>query len=351
MSLIGFSSTDQLISLIRNGAFSFLNKDEPSDIPFWTATGVSTSVVEPTDGPMKAFEATMATQASATLIQSFRLDPEAHVLDFVNPIGAYVRDSIEAGYFAEATTMLPHKTPFTLSYSIKVLQGKAVVSLVADDFESSTNLVITHQGEATKVVSSSDRWVRAAFRFSANRGLAELGLKIGRAPGADLTVVQISNISLYHGYYNDALYTGDPLARSVPAGAIILCMGSYCPPGFSELGEDGLLPPAAWTEDEPGIKARKGNYPRAAPGLTGAPLHTTQATFTPKLASVVQFEGFDSKVALTRSGSSTTDFMNVSVANPPADLPDALGQPTHSHTLKKAGSRPTAIALRFCRRL
>lgn len=352
MSTIGFSSTDQVISLMRNGAFEFLNPDDSTDIPFWDITGLSTNIVDSTTGPTKALEITLATEAPATMIQSFRLDPEANTFDFALPLLPYTRSSIEAGYTSVATTILPHKTPFTLSFAVKVLQGKAKISVIGRDFTSSSFLVLTHTGSDTVTLSSDKKWIRPSFRFSSNRALIELGLNIERAAGSDLTVVQISQVALYNGYYDSTVYTGDPLARCVPKGAIILCMGSYCPPGFTELGEDGLTPPASWVADEPSIKARKGNYPRAAEGLTGAPTHGSATPgFAPKVASIEEFAGFDSKLVLTDVGTGVDAKMNLAKPNVDVDIPDEAGLPTHSHVLKNAPSRPTAVAFRFCKRL
>jgi hypothetical protein len=354
MSTIGFSSTDQVINLLRNGAFEFLKPDDPADIPFWEVTGLATQIVESNDGPTKALQVTLTTEAAATLMQSFRIDTEANVFDFVNPLAPYSRASIEAGYNATALTVLPHKTPFTLSFAIKVLQGKAVITLIGKDYLESSSLVFTHTGEDMIALSSGKKWVRPSFRFSTNRSPVELGLNITRAPGAGLTIVQISQVALYNGYYDSTTYTGDPLSKCVPKDAIILCMGSHCPAGFTELGEDDLTPPASWVVDEPSAKARQGNYPRAAEGLTGAPTHASSTPgFTPKLGSIEEFVGFDSKIVLTNpsTGNPPQTAFNLASKNIDVDLPDASGLPTHSHVLRKAGSRPTAITFRFCKRL
>lgn len=345
MTVVGFSSTDHLINLLHNGGFELVDTE---DIPFWSVTG-NYSLVVPDTGPSRAVQFTLATVNSGLLEQSFLMG-DGNVLDFSRPLFEDTRASLPEGYTLTHSILLPHKTLFTLSASIRVKQGQVSCSIVGDDIDGSGDFAFTYDGPSSVVVSEGS-WIRISIRFSMTKSPSKIGLKIDRTSTANLSVVDVSHIALYQGSYENASYTGNLLARCIPSNAIILCLGSVCPPGFADIGDDGT-PPAAWLAQDPFVKARKGNFPRTAPGLTGSPTHTTDTPgFTPKTPNIEIFEGFDSKVALTEDGTTSGDSINTSIANPPTDIPDESGLPTHSHTLVPAGSRPTAVAFRFCKRL
>jgi hypothetical protein len=355
-----FTNTYQAVNLVRNGNLDMIEalEDQTQTAPFWSTdlvhVAAQDSVVanlyeifqgDPGDAPAQGFRVKLVTNQASLLYQDMRRDPEAHVMDFPVPLAAGLRSTIAQGYQATETQSLP-SAGYTLAFTMRVTQGTVTASVASWDYAGARTTPTLLTGTDPVVVKTGG-WERHVLPFSVDKGLGQVGLELQRAANTDLAVVEIGLVALALGRYRSLPYTGDPLVSALPKGAIILSLGTVCPPGFEELGEGDLTPLSEWSGDEPGIKARKGNYPRSGTALTGTTSHTVDTLeLTPGAKDVSLFSGPDSKAADDDALVSTTK------SNPAVDEPGGKnGTPNHDHSLETAGTRPVSRAFLFCRRI
>jgi hypothetical protein len=115
--------------------------------------------------------------------------------------------------------------------------------------------------------------------------------------------------------------------------------------GPSELGDGDLEVPAAWSEDEPGIRPRKGNYPYQGTELAGSPKHGPESdTTSPGTNLSEQFESRFGRAYLD-PGAGPREWQD------PSNNPLVDQQLEHTHQVNKASSRLLAVEYLFCKRV
>ncbi len=351
-----FASTQQAINLLNNGSFEI----KGTSLHYWDIEGIggssanSYSIVE-TEGGYPYLQLELSSLTPFRLSQQFGKGVRG-TLDFPVPMPSGMRTTIPEGYLVEEAKVLPHGVFYTLAFDIKVVSGSAIIDPIILDLNSEetgeTTTLVTYEGLSRLTLSKSNGFKSYSFKFKPARGLYRLGLQITKNSSIEHTQVQITKIGLYAGSYDTTAYTGDPLSRCLPKNSIIMYLGSACPSGFEELGNDDFQPLPSWKIDEPNIEARKGNYPASVSGLSGNTSHTIDnLQIRPGRPDLQEFEGFDSKFVITEAAKTSGSKVDVDLPNPDVDVPDERGTPSHKHVIKSAPLRPVSIPLLFCKRV
>ena len=346
-----YANTYQLISLLDNGAFEY--SGDP--VPFWSISGAGTSgsdikgssySITEEPGPVyKALRFELSSSDPVTLTQSFELG--STVMDFTVPLAAGERRAIPEGYKNVERKLIPHLRPLTFSFDVYVDSGSVLIELIIPSLATGEEIVSEGRVSYDATVK---KWLRVAFKFQTPSQVKEIGIRLTRTSRETSTVIKFSRFSLFNGSYDAAPYTGDVMAKAVPKGAIILWMGATCPPGYEDIGEGGLTPNDSWVQDQPDVKARKGNYPRSSEPA-GNVKHTAEnVDIKPGTADVELFEGFEN-LFIQINKKTATPKVDLSGSTGFVDIPDEYGKPNHSHELEKADTRPASIGFMFCQRL
>lgn len=257
-------------------------------------------------------------------------------LDIEVPLPESQERSNPDGIKSKSAKLIRHGLFYTLAIEAKMISGSIVIEPYLVDL---SGIVLTFdqivfEGESSVTINSK-AWNSYALKFKPSKSLAYVGLKIRRKTADQFTSVDITNTMFVLGAYDKVPYTGDPLMRAIPKGAIIMFLGDSCPPGFDPIdGDIGL-------------------FPRTVDGGTSE--HTIDP-FELKIgtAAINQFEGFDSKVYITdviSTSNSTDRFLDregLSVG--PIDVPDDRGLPSHTHKIEKAGNDPASVSFLLCAR-
>jgi len=356
-----FATTHQAVNLLRNGSLEMVEAlDSGAQKPhFWSfdalihealqdAVVVNTFEVlqeDPGPAPASRFRVELVTGEPSKLYQDTTRDASVHVQDFPVPLAPSLKPALPQGHFSTEVHALP-KGDYTLSFDVRAYQGTVSIDPAAWDLVGAVQTPTYPTGQTSVTLGASAIWRRITIQFSVDYALGGVGLQLERTTSSGLAVVEIGNVMLAQGHYRYLPYTGDPLLSAIPKGAIILTMGSVCPPGFEEIGEDGLEPLPEWVADEPNILARKGNYPREGTELVGTTSHTVDAVeITPGTTDALEFSGPDSKVV-------DGTLVDTSKSNPATDEPGgSQGVPEHDHTIETAGTRPVSRGYLLCRRI
>lgn len=334
-----FATSHQLINLINNGAFEY----KGSKLHFWELSGVDATFTNKyqitTSG--KTFASFSLMQDTPVSLYQSVGSGDRLVLDFlqVDSLGQYVldRESVYGGYKTLEAKTLPHGTEYTLAFSVRVPEGSVTITPYLTDLLSETStssMTVTYEGgvaASSKTLSSVKVWRRLSFKFTASKSLYQVGLTLQRASSDKNATVEITDISLVTGMYDEAPYTGDTLSRVLPRDCVVLVMGDSCPEGFEAITNSAFV--------------RSAND-------AGESTHHPDIQTTPDRSLTIDFEGYDSEsyVLNTLSTYQTKDLYGAEV-NPPVDVPDEKGVASHTHKLDSAGSLPVAISYRMCRKV
>lgn len=365
MSSLRFTSTYQAVNLFRNGHFDLVTS---AGIPaVWEvnnaglvgtpegSAGNTYEVLTEQDlsaGPERALRLTLQSGDSVELVQPFTADAGSQVFDFQTPASANQYPALMAGYPNVGRARISQGT-YTLAWSYQGVQGDLAFEPFALDLNGAQISLQPQEGKPViQLRESENRWRRLTSIISTTTAISKLGLRVSRQPGTDLAVVDLSLLSFTLGAYSTLPYVGDPLVSSIPQGAVVLSMGSGCPPGFEEIGNGDSEPLAEWLAFNPEAQARKGNFPRSDNELTGTELHGSEVkSITPGKVDIVNFVSQDSKTVVEDEGDTGPE-LDYKGSNPDVDAPGGLnGTPDHPHTFEPAPTRPSSRAFRFCKRL
>ena len=332
-----FSLTNGLTNMLFNGAFELQVEGVPE---FWDVSELngSTSYSISREG--------IRVVVGSGLFRAITQDRTASgsPLDFPIPYEGGLQETIAAGYAVERETFIARGSTYTFSADVTVHSGQVLFGV------SPTNaLAPTSQASVLLGVGDKQRIHLSFTQVFSDSG--QFKIIVAGRPSAELT---INKVMLAPGSYEALPYTGDPFAQVFPQGAIVMAMGEACPTGFRPLDED-TQPLAEWVEDEPGILAKRGNYPRSGDQLAGATTHTKD---TPGMDLVRrdsrEFEGtegrlfveFANSVDNVEAGGPDPRAFTVNSQNAPVDVSE-----NHSHELSREGLRPASYGLQFCKRV
>jgi len=377
--------TYSLPNLLINGGFDHLETIDGNFVPhFWSFTEVappSASAKNPNyytvtqNKPLTRKEDVrdyltikLATKPSATMTQSFMIDSGV-ALDFPIPLAPQTeaaptsRKEVAFGYLGKYDRFLARSSTFSLGVSIQVMQGSATIT--ASFVNAAGSPIVT----ATLVTSASaqftkQRWRRHVVKLTPEYTPAALKLTITRAAATEYLEINIGNMQLVCGAYDDVPYTGDRLLSAIPKNAIVMSMGSSCPPGFVELENPDVSIPEGWAVQDPTLTSCKNLFPIGSTAvnpanLQGDPTHNRDSyDFTLRRDDVRALESFDSiygnpvTVANSNSGTNTTTPVGYAAEGVcPGDEANEKGTADHEHNVTAGGSIPVHRSLRFCRKL
>lgn len=372
--------TQSLVNLLTNGGFDHLEQVGDNLVPhFWELGSVVPRVnttksediysivqnesLTTKDDLRDYISIRLATKSSATMTQSFLIDPKV-ALDFPVPLQpGSTRTEVSAGYLSQYDRFLVRSNSFTIALSIRVRLGSASVSAAFLDSNRST-IGLAQLVPAISASGTKQKWRRYAARLTPEFTPAYIQLTVTRAAPTEYLEAHIGNIQLVCGAYEDAPYTGDRLLTAIPKNAIVMSMGLGCPPGFVQLEEPANVTlPESWAPQDPSLRARFNLYPVGAEGtvdpsaLVGNPTHNRDSyKFTLTRNNVEAFESFDALTTTTTQSTSTTTNNTIvtSEINQTAvagDEASADGKADHQHNVSAGGSIPVTRAFRFCRKL
>lgn len=323
-----------LVNLFMNGGWAVRKEQVPA---FWRMdnllpVGLNSYKIE--DDRLRV---SLGSNKPSTISQDFK--SFATPLDFRRPALGGIYPTLPAGYETTHSRTIPGNTQLTCSFDVVRDAGDVQFRL----FYTSGALT-TYSAPVRVAINTDIRIVLSMF-------VAFTPDTVGIEMQADRTTsFSIDKIMLAVGQHSVLPYTGDPFSQVFPKGVIVLSLGDTCPLGFEELGEGDLTPLGAWETHEPGIKARKGNYPRNGTEQLGSPVHTADVSqMRPGREDFLEYEGFEGKLFTEHSdieASTPIKVFTVSQGNPDVD---AYRQ--HTHTLSEGGSRPLSLGLMFCKRL
>jgi len=327
------------INLLYNGGWALADSD---GIPaFWTIEGASReddlSVYEVTpDG----LQLELAGRANTTLSQSFT--EAAGPLDFEGDLDPETYRGMPYGYVHAPARNLSAKDLWTVSFDLTLGVGACTVKVSALIAGATVYLTASTGGEEVRV--ADPQLIRPHFFLDEDSQYAIERITIEVTSDAP-TEVFLDRIQMSLGQYADLPYTGDPFVQIFPENCIMLVLGGTCPAGFEELGDGDLEVPSEWSDQEPGIRPRKGNYPGKGTELMGAPTHGP-STVTSSTGSNLT-EQFESRFgrAFAEPAVGPAEWIEPST-NPLVDQ-----QLEHTHETNMSSSRVLAVEYLFCKRV
>ena len=312
----------------------------------------------------------LATKLSATMTQSFMIDSGV-ALDFPIPLAPQTeavpttRKEVAFGYLGKYDRFLARSSTFSLGVSLQVMQGSATITAAFLDSSgapiTTATLTSSFSAQFTK-----QKWRRYVVKMTPEYTPAAIKLTITRANTTEYLELNMGNMQLVCGAYDDVPYTGDRLLSAIPKNAIVMSMGTSCPPGFVELENPEATLPDGWLAQDPTLTSRKNLFPIGATSvdptaLVGDPSHNRDSyKFTLRREDVVPLESFDSVFgnpitsAANNSSSGTNTTTAVGYASGgvcPGDEANEDGSADHQHNVAAGGSIPVNRSLRFCRKL
>jgi len=322
------------INLFYNGGWTLKKDKVPA---FWQFENLALTGLNNYTLTDKGISITLGSNTPVKLLQDFK--SFGAPLDFRVPAQGGIYRNLAPGYETTHGRTIAAKSTITISFDVHREIGDVRFKVFYNN--GATNLFSDVQRLSLKTDA------RLVFQLTIDSKPDTIGIEIQSDKTA--TVV-IDRVMLAVGHYSDLPYTGDPFSQVFPEGVIIMSLGNSCPPGFEELGEGDLTPPADWEKYEPGVRARKGNYPRAGTAVAGSPIHTV---LNPQMQNgtidFLEYEGFAGKLftEYNNADPSTEDkVFTVLQGNPPID-----DYKPHTHTVAEGGSRPASLGLMFCKRL
>jgi len=364
MRSVRFAHVSSLPNLLRNGGFDQRQTLSGVDVlPWWSIVGASFKssgsnayeiVSEETAESVGATEyarLSLAESKPVILRQALLADDSWAQMDFPVPLApGSNRRSVPGGFVSRHEILLPRTRSYTFGAALRILRGKAAVSVRFLD----ANLATIAGADLESIFDSrtaGKRWRRSSAVVSATSTPAYVDFYLRSVSSVDFAEVHIGELQLSPGAYDSAPYTGDPSLTAVPSGAVLLSLGDACPPGYIEL-EDAGTAPDEWAALS-GLTTRHGAFPYAAASsdadLLGAPTHNRDTyEFTVGANAVEAFESFEGKLGETPdNGANGYNPSSVVVG----DEPDSDGRVDHQHNVADAGSLPGHRLLRFCRKI
>lgn len=327
-------NTFSLVNLFMNGGWS-VRKEQV--LAFWIMdnllpVGLNSYRIE--DERLKV---SLGSNKPSTISQDFKSFTTP--LDFRRPALGGVYPTLAAGYETTHHRTVPGNTHLTCSFDVSRDVGDVRFRLYY------TSGALTEFSEPVRVSINTD--IRVVLSMFVQFTPDTIGIEMQ----ADKTTsFSMDKVMLAVGRHSVLPYTGDPFSQIFPKGVIVLSLGGTCPTGFEELGEGDLQPLADWEKHEPGIQARKGNYPRSGTEQLGSPVHTADAVqMRSGREDFIEYEGFEGKLFTEHNdieASTPVKVFTVSQGNPDVDA-----YRPHTHTISEGGSRPLSLGLMFCKRL
>lgn len=333
MAQTSFASSHDAINIFRNGAWTVSEH-------FWKFIGFggssNTYTIE-----VPGVRLGLTGLNESKLYQDFSLTDRP--FDFQNPADGGQYTELPHGYDVRERTTLIKGVPITISFDLDVQEGDVELKFEWGD-TGGGNWQLFRKGFSGRVTIS------AIPQFLVEHA----GIRFRRSGSTGFSNVLISRWMLATGAYTDLPYTGDPFEITFPKGTIIMWLGDMCPPGFIELEEKGSIP-AEWSKNEPGIKARKGNYPRHGAESAGTVLHTPTATKVEGgVYPVLSYEGFDgylwSRHTQDPENQLTTDNATKLIFTAFKRNLDVDSADPHTHELSEEPTRPVSVGYLFCKR-
>lgn len=370
MRNVRHASTLALVNLLHNGGLDYLEDRDSYVLPhFWQFGNLVPRSL--TDGSSNTYDVVQGEEIShvdaardymrlfiqnneaVRVYQRFDVDPTVNVLDFPQPLAAgSARSEMPEGFRSTFNRVLTRSRDYSFGVSFRVLRGR--VNLRVQFYDSSDNL-ITDVLVAENVDSrfTNKAWRRLSGSVTPAKVPGWVSFTVERAGVAELCEVHMSLFQLSVGSYQDVPYTGDPSLGVIPKDTIVLAMGSSCPPGFVELGNDNLQPLNDWLDEDGEAEARVGQFPIGDDGsgeLKGDFTHNRSSyDFSLETDETVPFESFDSRWGSATSGNNGVNY-NPNVRTP-ADEPNDDGVADHQHSVDVGSSVPVNRSFLFCRRL
>ena len=331
------------VNLLYNGGWELVDsKGKPA---FWDIDGASQeddlSIYSVDDNGLRV---QITSQSAVTLTQSFT--EAAGPLDFDGDLAPSDYRGMPYGYVQTPARKLSASDDWTVSFDLNRAIGPCQVRVRMNYVGGHTYLA--HQFAAdgtpdTTLAVSGVSVLRPHF-YATGGPLLDIQSVVIEITATSPSEVTVDRMQMSLGRYADQPYTGDPFVQIFPKDCVVMTLGATCPAGFEELGDGDLAVPAEWTEEEPGIRARVGNYPASGTELAGSPKHGPDNDSTS--ANSASFEAFESRTGRAASETGVgPDFLTTS-NNPLVDQ-----ELDHTHTVNKASSRVLAVEYLFCKRV
>lgn len=322
------------INLFYNGGWALKKDDVPA---FWQFENLALTGLNNYSLTDNGISITLGSNQPVKLCQDFKAFGAP--LDFRVPAQGGIYRNLASGYETTHGRTIPAHTTISIAFDVHREIGDVRFKIFYNDGAAD------HFSNAQRVSLKTN--TRLVFHLFMEFKPDIIGIEVQSDKTA--TVV-IDRVMMAVGQYSDLPYTGDPFCQVFPDNIIIMTLGNVCPPGFEELGEGDLTAPADWEKHEPGVRARKGNYPRSGTELAGSPVHTvTNPQMQNGVADFLEYEGFEGKLFTEHSNvdpGTTLKVFTVTQGNPPVD-----DYEPHTHTVSEGGSRPASLGLMFCKRL
>jgi len=210
------------------------------------------------------------------------------------------------------TTGYVDRYPFTVEFSLRVLQGAGTIEFQSFDITGGAVTERTINAEVSE-------WARynVQFTWDGSSAIPESAflLKAVRTSETSQFEFEITAFQWIAGYHDDARFTGDPSYQVTPRNTIIMVMGPVCPIGTRPLRE--VYPDA---EQRFPLGALNGTL------ATGGSESHTHETGEPVSGSNRRFTRDGGEEAMSR--------------NPP-----------HKHGTSEAPNRPYSYAFNYCIKL
>jgi hypothetical protein len=242
-----FLDTYNLVNMLRNGGLDF---DLASDgsLPFWEIVNASPGAQPPENaytivkgevpdselGAPNYLRFALVSDRVVEIKYDMRLRYQERVYGKTTPPWIQqidVHDSTIPEQYLSLESQLIRGSNVTLSFSAKVPQGGARVSLL---FDFEPNAPVQDEIDIYDSLESKE-WVRpASIAELGGRRLNYFSIRIERT-SAGAAEVHLGSISMARGSVSSLPYTGDPGAEGIPKGAIIFAFGGFCPPGYEKM--------------------------------------------------------------------------------------------------------------------
>lgn len=219
--------------------------------------------------------------------------------------------------------------------------GPCAIKVSATYGGSTSYLTASTGGQEVRLTDVANTRAHFFLDASAAHTIDKFTIEVSSDAPAEIV---LDRMQLSLGRYADQPYTGDPFVQIFPKDCIVMTLGDVCPAGFEELGDGDLEVPSEWSQDEPGIRPRKGNYPAQGTELAGAPKHGPEADTTSTGSKLS--EKFESRFGRAYSEQGVGPEWEQTSNNPLVDQ-----ELDHTHQVNKASSRLLAVEYLFCKRV
>jgi len=256
-----FGDVLSIPNLFRNGGLDF--QDASSALPpFYSIAGAARNALVLENSWSQVFGETPSVSGGLSNYFVLHLpqpDPVTVTQDFSNanavfdhatPVTSGTSELQPYDYCSIEPNLL-YQGKFTLSFSIRVPQGEVSVGLTYQIAQTAGNMGAVYVELDPLLSGPSWRRYTGVVDAGTNK-LVVIGVQVQRMGTARSVEVHLGNIMLAAGAYDDLPYTGDPAAAVFPRGAIVMSLGTSCPPGFVPLEHDGLYPRSPDVDEKPG---------------------------------------------------------------------------------------------------